>query len=139
MVEIFVKPLVGALCLIVFHIQAVMDSSAHCALQLGLQVVSSQNLTSNFIRARKSSSISSVRTFACHCVLNFSEFIHPVGWPTVERRVDVRMVITYFIHPVGGPTVERRMDVRLVMTFFIHPAGGPTVERRVDVRLVITY
>jgi hypothetical protein len=44
MVEIFVHTLVGALCLIVFHIQAVMDSPDHCAWQLGLQVVSSQNL-----------------------------------------------------------------------------------------------
>jgi hypothetical protein len=47
MVEIFVQPLVGALCLTVFHIQAVMDSPDHCAWQLGLkpklQVVSSQN------------------------------------------------------------------------------------------------
>ncbi len=43
MVEIFVQPLVGVLCLIVFHIQTVMDSPDHCALQLGLQVVSSQN------------------------------------------------------------------------------------------------
>ncbi len=43
MVEIFVQPLVGALCLIVFHIQAVMDSPDHFAWQLGLQVVSSQN------------------------------------------------------------------------------------------------
>ncbi len=43
MVEIFGQPLVGALCLIVFHIQAVMDSPDHCAWQLGLQVVSSQN------------------------------------------------------------------------------------------------
>ncbi len=45
MVEIFVQPLVGALCLIVFHIQAVMDSPDHCAWILGLQVVSSQNLS----------------------------------------------------------------------------------------------
>jgi hypothetical protein len=46
MVEISVQPLVGALYLIVFHIQAVMDSPDHCAWhrwQLGLQVVSSQN------------------------------------------------------------------------------------------------
>ncbi len=43
MVEIFVHPLIGALCLVVFHIQAVMDSPDHCAWQLGLQVVSSQN------------------------------------------------------------------------------------------------
>ena len=43
MVEIFVQPLVGALCLIVFHIQAVMDSPDNCAWQLGFQVVSSQN------------------------------------------------------------------------------------------------
>ena len=43
MVEIFVQPLVGALCLIVFHIQAVMDFPDHFAWQLGLQVVSSQN------------------------------------------------------------------------------------------------
>ncbi len=43
MVEIFVQPLVGALCLIVFHIQAVMDSPDHCAWQLGLQAVSCQN------------------------------------------------------------------------------------------------
>ncbi len=43
MVEIFVQPLVGALCLIVFHIQAVMDSPDHCAWQLDLQVVLSQN------------------------------------------------------------------------------------------------
>jgi hypothetical protein len=45
MVELFVHPLVGAVCLIVFHIQAVMDSPDHCAWQLGLQVVSSQNLS----------------------------------------------------------------------------------------------
>jgi hypothetical protein len=31
MVEIFVQPLVGAFCLIVFHIPAVMDSPDHCA------------------------------------------------------------------------------------------------------------
>jgi hypothetical protein len=43
MVEIFAQPLVGALCLIVFHIQAVIDSPDHCAWQLGLQVVSSKN------------------------------------------------------------------------------------------------
>jgi hypothetical protein len=43
MVEISVKPLVGALYLIVFHIQAIMDSPDYCAWQLGLQVVSSQN------------------------------------------------------------------------------------------------
>jgi hypothetical protein len=43
MVEIFAQPLVGALCLIVFHIQAVIDSPDHCAWQLGLQVVTSQN------------------------------------------------------------------------------------------------
>ncbi len=43
MVEIFVQPLVGPLCLIVFHIQAVMDPPDYCAWQLGLQVVSSQN------------------------------------------------------------------------------------------------
>ncbi len=43
MVEILVQPLVGALCLIVFHIQAVMDSPDHCAWQLGLQVVYSRN------------------------------------------------------------------------------------------------
>jgi hypothetical protein len=42
MVEIFIHPLVGALCLIVFHIQAVMDSPDHCAWQLGLQVLSSR-------------------------------------------------------------------------------------------------
>jgi hypothetical protein len=34
---------VGALYSIVFHIQAVMDFPDHCAWQLGLQVVSSQN------------------------------------------------------------------------------------------------
>ncbi len=43
MVEIFVQPLVGALWLIVFHIQAVMDSPDHCAWQLGLHVASCQN------------------------------------------------------------------------------------------------
>ncbi len=43
MVEISVQPLVGVLCLIVFHIQAVMDPPDHCAWQLGSQVVSSQN------------------------------------------------------------------------------------------------
>jgi hypothetical protein len=48
MVEIFVQPL-GALCLIVFHIQAVMDSPDpdHCAWQVGLQAMSSQNLKSS--------------------------------------------------------------------------------------------
>jgi hypothetical protein len=60
MVEIFVQPLVGVLCLIVFHIQAVMDSPDLCAWQLGLQVVSSP------IRASESSSILSVCTFVCH-------------------------------------------------------------------------
>ena len=45
MVEIFIQPLVCVLCLIVFHIQAVMDSPDHCAWQLGLQVLSSQNLS----------------------------------------------------------------------------------------------
>ena len=45
MVEILAQPLVGALCLIVFHIQAVIDSPDHCAWQLGLQVLSSQNLS----------------------------------------------------------------------------------------------
>ncbi len=43
MVEISVQSLVGALYLIVFHIQAGMDSPDHCAWQLGLQVVSSQS------------------------------------------------------------------------------------------------
>ncbi len=43
MVEIFEQALVGALGLIVFHIQAVMDSPDHFAWQPGLQVVSSQN------------------------------------------------------------------------------------------------
>jgi hypothetical protein len=45
MVEIFVQPLVGVLCLTVFHIQAVMGSPDHCAWQRGLQVESSQNLS----------------------------------------------------------------------------------------------
>jgi hypothetical protein len=43
MVEIFEQPLVGVVCLIVFHIQAVMDSPDHCVWQLGFQVVSSPN------------------------------------------------------------------------------------------------
>jgi hypothetical protein len=43
MVDMSVQPLVCALYLIVFHIQAVMDSPDHCAWQLGLQVGSSQN------------------------------------------------------------------------------------------------
>jgi hypothetical protein len=38
MVEIFVQLLVGALCLIVFCIQAVMDTPDRCAWQVGLQV-----------------------------------------------------------------------------------------------------
>jgi hypothetical protein len=29
----------------------------------------------------------------------FSEFIHPVGRPTVERRVDVRLITTYYDLP----------------------------------------
>jgi hypothetical protein len=71
MVEIFAQPLVGALCLIVFHIQAVIDSPDHCAWQLGLQVVTSQNSSQ-----QKSSPISSVRTFACH----FYTIIVTSGW-----------------------------------------------------------
>jgi hypothetical protein len=44
MAEIFVQPLVGTVCLIVFHdIQAVMDFRDDCAWQLSLQVVSSHN------------------------------------------------------------------------------------------------
>jgi hypothetical protein len=51
--------------LIVFRIQAVMDSPDHCALQLGLPGPLAGSVQSKFEPA-KSSSISSVRTFPCY-------------------------------------------------------------------------
>ncbi len=54
MVETSTQPLVGALYLIVFHIQAVIDSPDHCAWQLGLQAVSSQTWNSSQQRVLRS-------------------------------------------------------------------------------------
>ena len=85
MVEIFVQPLVGALCLIVFHIQVVMYSPDHCAWQLGLQVVSSRNSSQQKVLRSP---------WYAHYRPVITYFILPVGCPTVERRVVVRPVIT---------------------------------------------